>query len=136
MDNFNYKQYLVENQLGPYSKTNEEVDKFKVQDAYSDILDFITVIAKKLNDEDLYAVHERLKTFFNRIIESKEETINESHNDRISKVLEVLETTLRNTSTNVNILIADKVGLVSALREAIDLIEDLGADIEQEEQSI
>lgn len=136
MDNFNYKQYLVENQLGPYSKTNEEVDKFKVQDAYSDILDFITVIAKKLNDEDLYAVHERLKTFFNRIIESKEETINESHNDRISKVLEVLETTLRNTSTNVNILIADKVGLVSALREAIDLIEDLASDIEREEQSI
>ena len=133
---FNYKKFLIENQLGPYSKTNEEVDKFKVQDAYSDILDFISKIAKKLNEEDLYAVHERLKTFFNRVIESKEETINESHDDRINNVLRVLNTTLRNTSTNSNIPTTDKVGLLGALEEAIDLIEYLASDIEQEEESI
>jgi len=50
----------------------------------------------------------------------------------ISRVEEIVNNLARNISTNSNIPTQEKIGLVQALKELKDLVEDLGADIEQE----
>jgi hypothetical protein len=57
----------------------------------------------------------------------------------INRVEEIVNNLARNISTNSNIPTQEKLGLVQALKELKDLVEDLGADAEQEyeeEQSI
>ena len=59
-DNFDLKKFLQENTL------NEKVDQEKVLGLYTSIIQSINKIAKQLSDDDAYALHEKLKEFFNK----------------------------------------------------------------------
>ena len=54
----------------------------------------------------------------------------------IDRVEEIVNNLARNISTNSNIPTQEKLGLVQALKELKDLIEDLGADAEQEDEYV
>ena len=48
----------------------------------------------------------------------------------VSRIEEIVSNLARNISTNSNIPTQEKIGLVQALKELKDLVEDLGADVE------
>ena len=54
------KRILAENEL------TEEVDQEKVLEIYTNIIQSLNKIAKKLSDDDAYALHEKLKEYFNK----------------------------------------------------------------------
>jgi hypothetical protein len=54
----------------------------------------------------------------------------------IDRIEEIVSNLARNISTNSNIPTQEKIGLVQALKELKDLVEDLGADIEQEDEYV
>ena len=53
----------------------------------------------------------------------------------VERIEEIVNNLARNISTNSNIPTQEKLGLVQSLKELKDLIEDLGANIEQEEEN-
>ena len=59
-DNFDLKKFLQENTL------SEKVEQEKVLGLYTSIIQSINKIAKQLSDDDAYALHEKLKEFFNK----------------------------------------------------------------------
>ena len=61
----------------PFLKPMEETESLEeasesVDEAYYKILALIRTKAKSLSDDDAYALHERLKGFFNRLLEKEE----------------------------------------------------------------
>ncbi len=54
------KKLINENNLA------EKVDQEKVMEIYTSIIQSINKIAKQLSDDDAYALHEKLKNFFNK----------------------------------------------------------------------
>jgi hypothetical protein len=54
----------------------------------------------------------------------------------VDRIEEIVNNLARNISTNSNIPTQEKIGLVQALKELKDLVEDLGADIEQEDEYV
>lgn len=61
-DNFNLKKFLSENILSAPMQVSE--DSEKVQAIYDKIIESINKIARSLNDNDAYELHEKLKKFF------------------------------------------------------------------------
>jgi hypothetical protein len=62
-DNFNLKQFLLENKLAAPIKMHESSER--VQEVYDDLIETISEIAKTLSDDEAYELHEKLKKFFN-----------------------------------------------------------------------
>jgi hypothetical protein len=54
----------------------------------------------------------------------------------ISRIEEIVNNLTSNISTNSNIPTQEKVGLMQALEELKEYVEDLGADIEQEDEYV
>jgi hypothetical protein len=117
----------------------EEPDQAKVQDMYDKITAVMAKAAKKLSDDEASALHDKLKAFFNKLFEST--TINEAQAqdplmlvDRVEVIIKNLN---NNITTNSNISTTDKVGLLQALKELQELIEDIGfyIEIDQDENS-
>jgi len=71
-DNFNLKQFLLENKLAAPSEMHE-VTSERVQEVYSKLIDTINKIAKTLSDDEAYELHEKLKKFFNGGIMNEED---------------------------------------------------------------
>jgi hypothetical protein len=61
-DNFNLKQFLLENKLAAPSEMHEGSER--VQEVYDKIIETINKIAKTLSDDEAYELHEKLKKFF------------------------------------------------------------------------
>jgi hypothetical protein len=114
-DNFNMKKYLAENKLGAYSRLKEVEEAKLTEDMGKDIED-----AEAAKMMDFLAEKEKVE-------EAGQGTLM-----IIDRVEEIVNNLARNISTNSNIPTQEKLGLVQALKELKDLIEDLGADIEQE----
>ena len=106
-DNFNVKHFLAENKLGAYSRLKEDLGH-DIEDAEAEKeMDFLA--------------------------EKKVEEAGQGSLMTIDRIEEIVNNLARNISTNSNIPTQEKLGLVQALKELKDLIEDLGADVEQEE---
>ena len=112
-DNFNLKQYLVENKLGSYSKAvlSEEDSKHD-----------------PINPDDPYATGPMQGGMF------EEGTSDSRMLASLDMLEDKLDNLIRNTTTNSNIPTADKVGLVNAFNEMKELVYTIGSDIEQEEE--
>jgi len=110
----------------------EEPDQAKVQDMYDKITAVMAKAAKKLSDDEASALHDKLKAFFNKLFEST--TINEAQTQDplmlVDKVEGIIKNLNNNITTNSNISTTDKVGLLQALKELQELIEDIGFYIE------
>jgi hypothetical protein len=95
-DNFDMKQFLAENQMGPYAKVKvNEVEK---------------------EEEGKKEVEEVIDV---RKVESADDKV---------------RTLMSNISTNSNIPTEEKAGLLDALQELMNFIEDVGYDAEREEE--
>lgn len=46
----------------------DKIEESKVEDYYSKILELIKKIARRLDDDEAFELHEKLKAFFNRTI--------------------------------------------------------------------
>jgi hypothetical protein len=46
----------------------DKIKESKVEDYYSKILELIRRISRRLDDDDAFELHEKLKEFFNRTI--------------------------------------------------------------------
>jgi hypothetical protein len=101
-DNFDMKQFLAENQMGPYAKAKvnevEKEEESKVEEAKEEI----------------------------------EETVDNRTLMAVEKLQDMLGNLKSNTATNSNIPTTDKQGLLDAFSEMEELLEDVGADIEIE----
>lgn len=71
-DNFNLKKYLTENVLSAPMQVSEASEK--VQEVYDRIIENINKIARNLNDDEAYELHEKLKKFFVGGIVNERET--------------------------------------------------------------
>lgn len=49
-------------------ETIQESENSKLQNYYDQIISLIRKAARDLNDEDAFELHEKLKTFFNKLI--------------------------------------------------------------------
>jgi hypothetical protein len=107
-DNFDMKQFLAENKLGAYSKLKTEGEA-----AYE-------YEKGKAAGEEI----EKEKT------EEKVEEAGQGSLMIIERIEEIVNNLARNIATNSNIPTQEKLGLVQALKELKDLVEDLGADVE------
>jgi hypothetical protein len=61
-DNFNLKQFLLENKLAVPTEMHEGSER--VQEVYDKLIETISRIAKTLSDDEAYELHEKLKNFF------------------------------------------------------------------------
>lgn len=61
-DNFNLKQFLLENKLAVPSEMHESSER--VQEVYDKIIEAINKIGKTLSDDEAYELYEKLKKFF------------------------------------------------------------------------
>ena len=64
------------------------------------------------------------------------ETVDKNTLGKVEQVLDMLSHLKSNTSTNSNIPTTDKQGLVYAFQEMEDVLEDVAADIEQEDEYV
>lgn len=179
-DNFDMKQFLTENKLGPYARARvnegeaayeyekgkaagekiekkklakedmghdiedaeamkqmdflaEKVDKEKVQDMYDKITAAIKKATEKLSDDDVEFLHDKLKAFFNKLFESKKPVEEAVDMKSIQKAEMALQNLLRNIATNSNIPTDEKSGLINALGELQDFVDEVGYDSEMGE---
>ena len=150
-DNFDMKQFLVENKLGAYSKLKETEEGYMgtQYDSSEDMA--VDIVKKGINEyEVIYVVRdgkcyrkddegnmdEVNMSYCRRYAEGKEEKVEEAGQGSlmiVDRIEEIVNNLARNISTNSNIPTQEKIGLVQALKELKDLVEDLGADVEQEE---
>ncbi len=65
-------------------------DSNQVIDSYKKILELIRIESKKLNDNDSYELHEKLKTWFNKLIEDK--ILKEEKQNNLNKWVDILQT--------------------------------------------
>ena len=63
-DNFNLKQFLLENKLAAPSEMHE-VTSEKVQEVYDEIIKSFSEKVETLNYNEVHELHEKLKKFFN-----------------------------------------------------------------------
>jgi hypothetical protein len=68
--------------------------------------------------------------------EKVEETVDKNTLNKVEQVLDMISNLKSNTSTNSNIPRTDKQGLVYAFQEMEDILEDVAADIEQEDEYV
>ena len=163
-DNFDMKQFLMENKLGAYSrikenKTAEDLfQMFKDEDLVNDrreydeedlmstypglsekeaekLVNMLQNIDEKLAKEDIGgdigdAEAEKMMDFLAEEEEEVEEAI-DIH--KVESADEKAQNLMRNISTNSNIPTLDKEGLISAIQELMDFIEDVGYEAEREE---
>jgi len=61
------KKFIKEEVLKIYKEDIDDVS-LNVDECYRDILSLLQKYARQLSDDDAYALHERLKSFFNRAI--------------------------------------------------------------------
>jgi len=106
-DNFDMKQFLTENKLGPYAKAKVKEDMgHDIEDAEAEKqMDFL---AEKPVKESMD---------LNKI---------QSADDKLRRLIS-------NISTNSNIPTADKEGLLNALSELQDFVDEVGFDAEVEQ---
>ena len=150
-DNFDMKKFLVENKLGAYSKLKETEEGYMgtQYDSSEDMA--VDIVKKGINEyEVIYVVRdgkcyrkddegnmdEVNMSYCRRYAEGKEEKVEEAGQGSlmiVDRIEEIVNNLARNISTNSNIPTQEKIGLVQALKELKDLVEDLGADVEQEE---
>jgi len=64
------------------------------------------------------------------------ETVDKNTLSKVEQVLDMISNLKSNTSTNSNIPRTDKQGLVYAFQEIEDILEDVAADIEQEDEYV
>lgn len=160
-DNFNVKQFLAENKLGPYSKIKEgeaayEYEKGKAagekeekaklakedyagaeEEKMMDFLAEYEVIYVVQNGKCYRITDEGYKDEVDMskcrmYAEGKKEKVEEGQGDlmAIERIEEIVNNLARNISTNSNIPTQEKLGLVQALKELKDLVEDLGTSVE------
>jgi hypothetical protein len=140
-DNFDMKKFLVENKLGVYSKLREE--KFYAPSyVASKYGNKAKEIEDNIHDEednnpniwDLYTSLETEKETdeFVKGFMNEAKGADQSNLMAVERIEEIVNNLARNISTNSNIPTQEKLGLVQALKELKDLVEDLGANIEQE----
>jgi hypothetical protein len=110
-DNFNMKKYLAENKLGAYSRL-KEVEEGYMGTQYDSSEDMAVDMVKK------------------GLPEEKVEEAGQGSLMVIERIEEIVNNLARNIATNSNIPTQEKLGLVQALKELKDLVEDLGADVE------
>ena len=162
-DNFDMKQFLMENKLGAYSrikenKTAEDLfQMFKDEDLVNDrreydeedlmstypglsekeaekLVNMLQNIDEKLAKEDIGgdigdAEAEKMMDFL-----AEEEEVEEAIDiHKVESADEKAQNLMRNISTNSNIPTLDKEGLISAIQELMDFIEDVGYEAEREE---
>jgi hypothetical protein len=113
----------------------EEPDQAKVQDMYDKITAVMAKAAKKLSDDEASALHDKLKAFFNKLFETKKPVEESVDMKSIQKAEMALQNLLRNISTNSNIPTADKEGLLGALSELQDFVDEVGFDAEVEQDN-
>ena len=83
--------------------------------------------------EQASALHDKLKAFFNKLLEGKK-TVEESVNMKsIQKADMAIKNLLRNIATNSNIPTDEKSGLINALGELQDFVDEVGFDSEVEQ---
>jgi len=111
----------------------EEPDQAKVQDLYDKITAVIAKAAKKLSDDDASALHDKLKAFFNKLFEGKKQVKEAFDVRKVQSADDKLRMLISNISTNSNIPTADKEGLLSALSELQDFVDEVGYDAEMED---
>ena len=150
-DNFDMKKFLAENKLGTYSRLKEgymgtqydssedmAVDMVKKGITEYEVIYFIEDgICYSKNDEGYkYKVD---MSYCRRYAEGKEEKVEEASQGSlmvIDKMEEIINNLTSNISTNSNIPTQEKLGLLGALEELKEYVEDLGADIEQEDEYV
>ena len=162
VDNFNVKQFLAENKLGPYSRLKtegeaayeyekgkaagekEEKEKLAKEDyagaEEEKMMDFLAeyeVIYRVENGKCYRITDEGYKDEVDMskcrmYAEGKKEKVEEGQGDlmAIERIEEIVNNLARNISTNSNIPTQEKLGLVQALKELKDLVEDLGTSVE------
>jgi len=116
----------------------EEPDQAKVQDMYDKITAVMAKAAKKLSDDDASALHDKLKSFFNKLFEAKKPVKESMDLNKIQNADDKLRRLISNISTNSNIPTADKEGLLDALSELQDFVDEVGFDAEvgQDEEPV
>jgi hypothetical protein len=145
-DNFDMKKFLTENQIGPYAKA-----KLKTEEIGGDIgdaeaekeMDFLAeyeVIyqwegSKCYRIDDEGNKDEVNSSYCQRFAEGKEEEVEESIDiHKVESADDKVRTLMSSISTNSNIPTEEKEGLISAIQELMDFIEDVGYDAEREEE--
>lgn len=113
-DNFNFKQFLVENKLGAYSKEGK-LNEAEDPKAEIDPNDPYGTGAMSMG-----GVFEESKSY-GRVISN------------LGMLEDYLDQLLRNTATNSNIPTEDKQGLLYAFKEMKDIVLEIGSDVEQED---
>jgi len=68
MDNFDITKWNRDRYI---TEANNGLNIEKIDRSYNKILELIEVEAKKLNDNDAFELHEKLKSWFNKLIEDK-----------------------------------------------------------------
>jgi len=121
-----------------FGGVNEAVDQAKVQEMYDKITAVISKVAKKLSDDDASALHDKLKSFFNKLFETKKPVEESMDLNKIASADDKLRRLISNISTNSNIPTADKEGLLDALSELQDFVDEVGFDAEvgQDEEPV
>jgi len=121
-----------------FGGVNETVDQAKVQEMYDKITAVISKAAKKLSDDDASALHDKLKSFFNKLFETKKPVEESMDINKIASADDKLRRLISNISTNSNIPTADKEGLLDALSELQDFVDEVGFDAEvgQDEEPV
>jgi hypothetical protein len=129
------KRYDPNYEMGKYNenKINEAADQAKVQEMYDKITAVIAKAAKKLSDDDASALHDKLKSFFNKLFEGKKQVKESIDLNKIASADDKLRRLISNISTNSNIPTADKEGLLDALSELQDFVDEVGFDAEVEQ---
>lgn len=146
-DNFNVKQFLAENKLGPYSRLKETEEGY-MGTQYDSSEDMAVDMVKKgiTEYEVIYIVRdgrcyrkddegnmdEVNMSYCKRFAEGEEKVEEAGQGDlmTVDRIEEIVNNLARNISTNSNIPTQEKLGLVQALKELKDLVEDLGASVE------
>jgi hypothetical protein len=142
-DNFDMKKFLVENQIGPYAKAKTEDIGGDIGDAEAEKeMDFLAEyeVIYQWEGSKCYRVDDEGNrdevdsSYCRRFAEGKEEEVEESIDIRkVESADEKAQNLMRNISTNSNIPTEEKEGLINAIQELMDFIEDVGYDAEREE---
>jgi hypothetical protein len=158
-DNFNFKQFLVENKLGSYTKignlneneiAEDEAKQLMMNKDEDGAYDLLTVqyyytpqeanaaidkIANELSsDKAPYDPADDETTGFGAPSGPIDEgTAYGRVISNLGMLEDYLDQLLRNTATNSNIPTEDKQGLLYAFKEMKDLVLEIGSDVEQED---
>lgn len=114
-------------------KVRELLTEDNVYNSFNKILDVIRTEARKLNDDDAYELHEKLKAWFNKLLETTIIDKNTNINDPVLKNRnpETIKTALDTAKkTNKPVTIAEEEEDIVKLSKILDSLNQTNKEIE------